>query len=73
MKKAILILQWINFFFKIQDNQMMTYFEWRVLGFWPKSLIFKRSFPKKKTSFISFQQTRLWIDMIFEMWELIPE
>jgi len=37
-----------------------------------KSLIFKRSF-QKRTSLISFQQTRLWIDMIFEVWELIIE
>ena len=28
---------------------------------------------QKRTSLISFQQTRLWIDMIFEIWELIPE
>jgi len=44
----------------------------RVLSLWSKSLIFKRSF-QKRTSMISFQQTRLWIDMIFEVWELIPE
>jgi hypothetical protein len=27
----------------------------------------------KRTSLISFQKTRLWIDIIFEIWEVIPE
>jgi CRISPR/Cas system-associated endonuclease Cas1 len=34
IEKAILILQRLNFFFKIQDSQRTTYVEWRVLGLW---------------------------------------
>ena len=38
-----------------------------------KKTWFSKGLFKKRTSLISFQQTRLWIDMIFEIWELIPK
>jgi len=45
-----------------------------MLGLWPKKLEFQK-YLKKKTniSLISFQQLDFEIDMIFEIWELIPE
>jgi len=58
MGKTILILQRLDFCFQ-NIKQLKDYIEWRVLGLWPKSLIFKRSFPKIDIFLISFQQLDL--------------
>ena len=71
-KKPILVLQRVNFCFQNTWQSKDCIFRITCVGSLKKSLIFKRSF-QKSTSLISFQQTRLWIDMIFEVWELIPE
>jgi len=75
-KKAILIFQRVNFVFKIQDTQRTSSIEWRVLGLWPKKLEFQNNNNNNNNtdiSLISFQQLDFEIDMIFEIWELIPE
>jgi hypothetical protein len=66
MGKAILILQRVNFYFQ-NTRQSKDYIEWRVLGLWPKILIFKRSFPKTDISLISFQQLDLNIHNLWNM------
>jgi hypothetical protein len=58
-KKAILILQRVNFCFQNTRQRKDYYIEWHVLGLWPKSLIFKRFFSKTNISLISFQQLDL--------------
>jgi hypothetical protein len=72
-KQKPLVLQRVNFCFQNTWQSKDCIFRITCVGsLIKKSLIFKRSF-RKRTSLISFQQTRLWIDMIFEIWELIPK
>ena len=72
-KKAILVLQRVNFYFQNTWQSRNCVFWITCVGSLKKKnkktkiLIFKR------TSLISFQQTRLWIYIIFEIWEVIPE
>jgi hypothetical protein len=71
MKKVILISQRVISVFKIQDNQMTTLNNVCWI-FNQTSLISKNTFQNWHLSdFIP--TTRLWIDMIFGVWELIPE
>jgi len=71
-KKVILILQRVNFSFQ-NTRQSKDYIFWMtcVGFFYQRSLIFKIFF-KTDISLISFQQLDL-IDMIFEIWDFIPE
>jgi hypothetical protein len=55
-----------QFLFFLQDNQRITLNN--VLDLWSKKLDLKK---KDVSDFIS--TIRLWINMIFEIWELIPE
>ena len=68
----MLIIQRINFCFQNTRQSKDYMYLWHVLGLWPKKLDLWK-YLKKTNIFDFISTTTLWIDMIFKLWDLIPE